>query len=221
MRIEAGETGAFPSSASTAKPPPALGSFAALVAARRLQTVEARALLSNAWTTVTGHQPEPRTSALLTAHWALETDGGRCMPGYNFAGIKAAPAAAGKSFATVEGHGTTRQVVNARFRTYESAEAGAHDYVRLLATRYPEALSAARAGDCAGFARALARGGYFTAAPRSYAAGLEQRLAALEQGLPGQGVLGRPLAAPAAPSALAQLALEGVLHSLRSPSEEG
>ena len=73
----------------------------------RLSTPEARTLLSNAWTTVIGILPESRTSALLTAHWALETDAGRCTPGHNFAGIKAAPSAPGQTFPTVEGHGAT------------------------------------------------------------------------------------------------------------------
>jgi hypothetical protein len=221
MRIEADETRAFTSSASAAIPRPSPGSFASLVAPHRLHPVEARALLSNAWAKVVGNMPEPRTSALLTAHWALETDGGRCMPGHNFAGIKAAPGAPGKSLPTVEGHGATRHVIQARFRSYESPEAGALDYVRLLATRYPEALSAARAGDTPAFAHALARAGYFTAAPASYAAGLEQRLAALDQSSPGPGAAGSSLAQQLGAGALARVVLEGVLHSLRIRAQDG
>lgn len=160
-----------------------------------------------------GSRPEPRTSTLLTAHWALETDSGRCMPGHNFAGIKAAPTAAGKNFLTVEGYGATRREISARFRMYESAEAGAHDYVRLLSTRYPEAVAAARAGDSQGFAQALARGGYFTAAPEAYAAGLEHRLATLEAGT-GDSL-------PASPSPLLRAALDGLLHAFRGPAEDG
>jgi flagellum-specific peptidoglycan hydrolase FlgJ len=150
---------------------------------------------------------------LLTAHWALETDGGRSMPGHNFAGIKATPGASGKSFATIEGHGATRREVNARFRTYESAEAGARDYVRLLATRYPDAVAAAQVGDSAGFTGALARGGYFTAAPAAYAAGLEQRLKMLEPGA--------ALCPPPSPiGVLARAALDGLLHAFRTPQED-
>jgi hypothetical protein len=209
MRIEASEPRPFPTPAPAATP---FRSFRSLVPQHRLPAPEARALLGNAWTAVIGNRPEPRTSALLTAHWALETDAGRCMPGHNFAGIKAAPAAAGKSYPTIEGHGATRREVSARFRAYESAEAGAHDYVRLLATRYPDAVRAARAGDSAGFARALAHGGYFTAAPETYAAGLEQRLATLEPGAsPG---------APAPPGALARAALDGLLRAFRTPHED-
>ncbi|HYQ27833.1 MAG TPA: glucosaminidase domain-containing protein, partial [Polyangiaceae bacterium] len=179
---------------------------------QRLGATEARTLLGNAWTSVTGSPAQPQTSALLTAHWALETDSGRCMPGHNFAGIKAAPGAAGKSFLTVEGHGGSRREVNARFRVYESAEAGALDYVRLLTTRYPDAVAAARAGDSAGFARALARGGYFTAAPEAYAAGLSQRLATLEHGTADHGLMAPPA------GSLSRTALEGLLRAFRGPA---
>jgi hypothetical protein len=192
------------------------GSFRALVSPPRLSSAEARALLGNAWTAVIGNVPGSRTSALLTAHWALETDAGRCMPGHNFAGIKAAPAAAGQALPTIEGHGSTRREVNARFRVYENAEAGALDYVKLLASRYPDAVAAARDGDSAGFARALAKGGYFTAAPEAYAAGLEWRLASLDAGFPGRTFAPRP-----GQGTLAQVALEGLMNVLRRPADDG
>jgi len=213
MRIEAGSPRATPARASGTEATPR-SSFRALVPAQRLHAPEARALLGNAWASVIGVPAQPRTTALLTAHWALETDAGRCMPGYNFAGIKAAPGAAGQELSTIEGHGATRREVRARFRTYESAEAGAHDYVRLLATRYPDAVAAAQAGDSAGFSRALAHGGYFTAAPAAYAAGLEQRLATLESGTAH--------AVPAPAGLLALAARDGVLHALRArdPAED-
>ncbi|MEI9938033.1 MAG: glucosaminidase domain-containing protein [Pseudomonadota bacterium] len=210
MRIEASQPKALPAPVPAATP---LSAFRAHVLPHRLGAPEARTLLGNAWTAVTGNPAEPRTSALLTAHWALETDSGRCMPGHNFAGIKAAPGAAGQSFSTIEGHGATRREVSARFRVYESAEAGARDYVTLLATRYPDAVAAARAGDSAGFARALAHGGYFTAVPESYAAGLEHRLATLEARAPG--------CATASCGVLARAALDGVLHAFRAPADDG
>lgn len=181
----------------------------------RLTAPAANALLSDAWTEVIGNLPKSRTSALLTAHWALETDAGRCMPGHNFAGIKAGPAAAGQTFATLEGHGATRREVLARFRVYESAEAGARDYVRLLATRYPDAVAAARAGDSAGFARALAKGGYFTAAPEAYAAALEWRLTQLEP-----AAVGQTSARATTSGALHDAALAGLLRTLHAPAED-
>ena len=138
------------------------------------------------------------------------------MPGHNFAGIKATPGAAGKTFPTVEGHGATRRVIDARFRVYESAEAGARDYVKLLATHYPDAVTAARAGDSAAFVRALAKGGYFTAAPEAYAAGLDWRLRSLDPGFPGHAT--PPLASH---DLLARAALDGLLHVLRASPDDG
>jgi hypothetical protein len=171
-----------------------------------LHAAQARALLGAAWSSVLGSLPSARAVAILTAHWALETDAGRAMPGHNFAGIKAAPNARGVALPTPEGHGAARREVTARFRVYDNAEAGAVGYVRLLATRYPAAVVAANAGDAAGFSQALAHGGYCTADPQAYAVGIEQRLRELEHG--------SPLPASAAPGALAQAALGGLLHAL-------
>jgi flagellum-specific peptidoglycan hydrolase FlgJ len=136
------------------------------------------------------------------------------MPGHNFAGIKATAQAPGAQLRTVEGHGAGRREVTARFRAYDSAQAGARDYVHLLATRYPAALSAAAAGNAPAFAQALASGGYFTADPAAYAAGLEQRLHDLERApsISTQGV--------SSPGALAQLALAGALHAFQAPPED-
>ncbi len=161
-----------------------------------------------------GEPAAARTTALLTSQWAVETDAGRAMPGNNFAGLKAAPFAAGAAFHTVEGHGTTRREVLARFRVYANPEAGAHDYVRLLATRYPAALAAARIGDASGFAKALADGGYFTADPAAYAAALSHRLAELEGASP---VVSDAANASNPANGPRQWALEGLLHAFRGP----
>jgi hypothetical protein len=171
-----------------------------------LSPESARALLGRAWEAVVGGPAPAEGVALLTAQWALETNAGRSMPGHNFGGIKAAPGAAGASFRTVEGYGTGQREVSARFRVYDSAETGARDYVRLLATRYPIAIEAARRGDSEGFAHALASGGYFTADPSVYARGLEERLRELENNAP-KGAVGAPAAARNA-------ALWGVLQAL-------
>ena len=182
-----------------------------------LTASQAQSLLGAAWQQVVGAAPNAKTAALLTAHWALETDGGRAMPGHNFAGIKAGPHAPGAEFRTVEGHGVTAHEVSARFRIYESAEAGAQGYVALLQTRFPAALEAARQGDTAGFAHALASGGYFTADPHAYAAGLQQRLTSLE----GGGPLPRTSASSlAAPGSLSAAALGGVLRALHEPHDD-
>jgi hypothetical protein len=177
-----------------------------------LTASSARALLARAWETVVGGAAPAPGVALLTAQWALETDAGRSMPGHNFGGIKAAPSAAGKSLRTVEGYGAARREVSARFRVYDSAESGAHDYVRLLAERYPAALEAARVGNVAGFAHALAAGSYFTADPKAYRHGLEQRLLELDN--PAR------VSAPLAPASFGQGALWGLLRALQREPEE-
>lgn len=180
-----------------------------------LDAHDVKPLLAEAWLSVVGSSPNPRAVSVLTAHWALETDDGRAMRGHNFAGIKAAPSAAGSAFRTIEGHGATRREVIARFRVYESARAGAHDYLRLLATHYPAALEAASTGNVSAFAGALAGGGYFTADPHAYAQGIAQRFASLEGGTAAGA--SRP-ASPPGP-ALGS-ALEGLLRAFRSPTDE-
>jgi Mannosyl-glycoprotein endo-beta-N-acetylglucosaminidase len=183
---------------------------------QHLSAKEAQALLSAAWTAVVGEAPSRGTAQLLTAHWALETDAGRAMPGHNFAGIKAGPTAQGAFFDTNEGHGATRRELSARFRVYDSPEAGARDYLKLLVTRYPAALEAARVGDTTDFARALAAGGYFTADPVAYSAGLRQRRANIEQ-----NTISLEARVPAAvPASLAEAALGGLLHAFRGASDD-
>jgi hypothetical protein len=204
--------------ASVALPPkvpkPARSFRTSLGRSTPLSARDAHALLGSAWSAVVGSSPSPGAVAILTAHWALETDGGRCMPSHNFGGIKAAPRVPGAELRTVEGHGAGRREVTARFRSYDSAQAGAQDYVHLLATRYPAALSAAAAGNAPAFAHALADGGYFTADPAAYAAGLKQRLDDLAHGRAASARVVPP------PGALAQLALAGILHALQAPAED-
>jgi hypothetical protein len=178
MRVELGLSATFPSVANDAR---RISPVWVMREPRtRLDSQAAQLLLGRAWEAVVGCPAPPQGIALLTAQWALETDSGRSMPGHNFGGIKATQSATGASFRTVEGYGAARREVTARFRVYDSAEIGARDYVRLLATRYPAALDAARAGNTAGFAQALAAGGYFTADPRAYERGLEQHLLGLQ-----------------------------------------
>lgn len=181
-----------------------------------LSRTQAEHCLADAWTAIVGQPPNSATRGILTAHWALETDAGRSMPGFNFAGIKATPSAPAVISPTLEGHGATQHRIFARFRAYDSAEAGAYDYVRLLSTRYPAALAAAQAGDVTDFARALAHGGYFTADPLSYERGLKQRLEAAPDGVVaprGSTEHG------ATSSALREAALGGLLHALRERDE--
>jgi len=169
----------------------------------------ARSLLAEAWRAELGDAPPDHAVALLTAQWALETDGGRHMPGHNFGGIKASTGSPGANFRTVEGYGAGRREIEARFRIYPNAEAGARDYLRLLAHRYPAALAAARAGDLEGFSGALARGGYFTADPDAYARGLAARVQA-------QALASSSEKNPeTSPPALREAALLGLVHAFQ------
>jgi flagellum-specific peptidoglycan hydrolase FlgJ len=124
--------------------------------------------LARAWHQVFSARPSEQTLAVLWAHWAHETARGQRMHAYNFAGIKGrGPTGASVVVWTREGAAPS-DLVKRTFRAYRSAGEGARDYVRLLATRYPQALRAARDGNAYGFVSALDTGGYFTADTRAY-----------------------------------------------------
>jgi hypothetical protein len=217
MRIDHGPERLVNLPMSVAQAAPATRAFGAFMrGSQQLSANDAQAFLSGAWTAVVGEPPSRDTAQLLTAHWALETDAGRAMPGHNFAGIKASPKAPGAVFDTVEGHGATRRQVRARFRVYDSPEAGARDYVSLLKTRYPAAIEAARVGNTTDFALALAAGGYFTADPQAYSSGLRKRREDIDKTTVSAGI-----SAPSAgPAWLAEAALSGLLHAFRGAADD-
>lgn len=128
-----------------------------------ITTDQAQALIGQALEHVTGEKPRPETVAILTAQWAHETGRGASMFNYNFAGIKGAgPSGLSVMQRTREGYGATERTITDGFRAYQTAEEGAHDYVKLLASRFPGALEAARQGDPQGTVHALKQAGYFT-----------------------------------------------------------
>ena len=130
---------------------------------------DAAAELAGAWQDVLGEPAPAGGVAVLWAQWALETGRGASMVGHNFGGLKGhAPDGGSTVQWTHEGHGVGRRRIRDRFRAYDSARAGARDYVRTLAQRYPDALAQARQGNAAGFVDALARRHYFTADPAVY-----------------------------------------------------
>lgn len=130
---------------------------------------EAKNALEGAWRDLFGETPSPETSAILTAQWAHETGRGGSMFNFNFGGIKGAgPGGHSVLQRTKEGYGDTERTIRDRFRAYGSAEEGARDYVKLLNTRFPKALDAARAGDAEGFVHALKQRGYFTGEESAY-----------------------------------------------------
>ena len=129
----------------------------------------ASAELRRAWTRVTGEVPDDKTVALITAQWAHETAHGASMYNYNFGGIKGVgPSGLSVEQRTKEGYGKHERQITDHFRAYESAEAGAEDYVKLLTRRFPEAVNAAKSGDTDGFVLGLKQRGYFTGDARAY-----------------------------------------------------
>jgi flagellar protein FlgJ len=101
----------------------------------------------------------------VLAQTALETGWGTASPGNNLFGVKAADGEAGTTRATqeiVDGVATPQL---ASFRDYGSAAASVSDFVSLVQTGFSGALGQT---SVAGFAQALAAGGYAT--DPSYAA---------------------------------------------------
>jgi len=135
----------------------------------QLSTADASSELRQAWTRATGEVPDDKTVALLTAQWAHETAHGASMYNYNFGGIKGkSPSGLFVEQHTKEGWGHNERQIVDHFRAYESAQAGADDYVKLLTHRFPEATNAARLGDAEGFVQGLKQRGYFTGDARAY-----------------------------------------------------
>jgi flagellum-specific peptidoglycan hydrolase FlgJ len=93
------------------------------------------------------------------------------MRGYNFAGIKGS-GPEGDSFMAWTREDNPERRTRDTFRAYSTPEGGAHDYVRLLSSRYPAAWRAAVRGDVVRFVRALDQGGYFTDSDRAYSRAL-------------------------------------------------
>lgn len=134
---------------------------------------QAAAAIGDAYERVMGEKPSQETLAILTSHWSLETARGTRMYNFNFAGLKGkSPEGLSTELATREGHGSTAVRIRDGFRAYQSAEAGALDYVSLLERRYGSALEAAKAGDPAEFAVRLKQKGYYTGDERLYTSGI-------------------------------------------------
>ncbi len=158
---------------------------------------EAADAIESAWTSVVGEPPSKSTVAVLTAQWAHETNRGRAMLNYNFGGIKGTgPSGLAASYGTKEGWGASEVHVTDTFRAYRTPEEGAKDYVELLARRFPKAVDAAKAGDPAGFVRALKERGYFTGDETAYRNNVSLLSAqAMEQGFDAVSTPGSPVPA--------------------------
>lgn len=130
---------------------------------------EAAKRLERAFRRELGSLPKPETLALLTAHWAHETNHGTAMYNHNFGGIKGVgPSGAYATHWTREGAGLRERRKMLRFRAYTSATQGAIDYISLLHRLYGSALDAAERGDAVAFVQGLKQGGYFSGDEQIY-----------------------------------------------------
>lgn len=143
----------------------------------------ARAAVQEAFTLVFGRAPGTRELAILLAQSEHETGAWRSMPNHNWGGIKAFsswtsnPRNLFVHLMTTEGHGAAARRVSQPFRAYATAADGCRDWLETLARLWPEALSAARAGDVREFVERLGRGkkgAYFTGDPRVYVRSVEK-----------------------------------------------
>jgi hypothetical protein len=171
----ASENTAAPSPAASANDaranPVELASDERIVEARRtpISGTQAAKSLERAYGRLVGRRPRPETLALLTAHWAHETNQGASMFNYNFGGIKGiGPDGSYVLERTREGSGRSERRKNHRFRAYPNATEGALDYLSLLQRLYAPALDAAALGDADGFVKGLKRGGYFSGDEQIY-----------------------------------------------------
>jgi len=138
---------------------------------------EIRQALAIGYKNVTGQAPTPATLAVLSAQVSTETAFGQHMVAYNFGGLKGTSPEGRETRCTTHEiiAGTDQKIVDG-FRAYTSAEAGAHDYIGLLAHRFPRALDAAGDGDVQRFAVELKQGHYFTADVGAYAKALRSAM---------------------------------------------
>lgn len=129
----------------------------------------AKDALISGYTEHYGVAPNQETTNMLLAQWALETGHGKSMPKHNFGGLTGvAPTGGTANLATVEGHGATARNTTRNFRTYDTPEQGAADFVGVLKRRHQPAMDAAAAGDARGFAAALKKSGYYSGDPEAY-----------------------------------------------------
>lgn len=161
-----------------------------------LVPVQAIAALRSAFETVEGVTPSPECLSIHTAQSALECWRWKSLRNFNLANVKASATYQGHyqtykcnekidnvwrffipegelvgDFTTElkgaplpvpEGHPQTR------FRAFQNAEAGALDHMQLVKRKWPEAWTAARGGDRAGFVHGLKMRAFFTADEAPY-----------------------------------------------------
>ena len=168
-----------------------------------LSPSEAAAALASAYQRLVGVPPSQSVLALLIAQSALETEDWKKIHNYNFGNQKA-----GTNYPLIVQFRCSEIVKGVEkffdppapecnFRAYESAAAGALDYLRVLHGR-PHWWQGLQTEDPSAFVDALATPPkYFTANPSLYKSALTSRL--LQYGPLAEGALERPARPPAAP----------------------
>lgn len=125
----------------------------------------ARTLLAEAFRDVAGAEPTPAEVAMLAAQSALETGNWLKMRQGNFGFVTATP---GDTFFRIQGDTTHT------YRAYATLEDGAHDFVGLIARRFPKAWALLNSRDVDAYAHELKAGGYYEAPEAAYAAGMRR-----------------------------------------------
>jgi hypothetical protein len=168
-----------------------------------LSPSEAAAALASAYQRLVGVPPSEAVLALLIAQSALETDSWTKIHNYNFGNQKA-----GINYPLIVQFRCSEVVKGVEkffdppapecnFRAYESAAAGALDYLRVLHGR-PHWWQGLQTEDPSAFVDALATPPkYFTANPALYKSALTSRL--VQYGPLAEGALERPTPPPAVP----------------------
>jgi hypothetical protein len=140
---------------------------------------EAAVALRNGWKIFFGQYPEKKQLALLFAQSALETGRWKIMRNYNFGNIKKAT---GEKFTMFRCNEIIKGKllwfdpphIQTMFRAYDSADIGAKEYIKFLATRdrYIKAWHEVIVGDPVKYSYALADAGYYTANKELYTRGI-------------------------------------------------
>jgi hypothetical protein len=131
------------------------------------------ASLRRAWLKLFGAPPEKFTLVILVAHWALETGHGRAMHNFNVGNLKSDGTGTWCSFGCNEVLDDVDTKLDAgspgaRFRAYESLDAGVEDYLQTLRGVYWWAFNAAKSGEAAEFSKRLKAAYYYTADESKY-----------------------------------------------------
>lgn len=151
-----------------------------------ITSAQAVAILAAAYEQAIGRPPKPATLAILVAQSALETGQWSSMWLWNWGNIRGSYRGVSQSIKganeIIDGKRVAGPDVEAGFRAYPDAAAGAVDFVRFLGVdttpdngrpnRYADAWACAEAGDVDGYCRELSEAGYYTANVARYTMGV-------------------------------------------------